>query len=250
MIENIKLEFFKLRHRKMYVTTLSMMGILFLWNLYAQKSSHSVLIGEQGWMGVFYNFATMNCILMPIEAAVISSKLVDIEHKGNTLKLLKTVQGSSNLFTSKLICAIIIAFFTVLIECLSIIALGFIGKYSNIPYSHLAYFMFYTFMIDITLILLQMILSFQYVNQMLAFVVAIIGSFLGFFSLFFNGITSKLVVWAYYGAMSPVNMDWDIDTRIVTFNWAEIHYLNIIILFLAFIFLYILGVNLFKSREE
>ena len=249
MINSIKLEFFKIRHRKVFISVICIMVFEFLWTLLAQ-SYKSTADSLQLWMELFYNVSSINCVIMPIFTAIIASKLVDIEHKGNTLKLLKTIQGKNNLFNSKFACGIIINCLALLIQSAFIIFIGCIYKYSNIPTGHFLYFIMYTLLINITLFLLQMILSFQFVNQMIAFFVAIAGSFLGLFSLFFGGLVSKIILWGYYGTLSPVRMNWTKSTRAVTFYWTQLPLYNLFILIIVFILLYILGVKLFKLKEE
>ena len=85
---------------------------------------------------------------------------------------------------------------------------------------------------------------------MIAFFIAIAGSFLGLFSLFFGGIVSKIILWGYYGTLSPVKMNWDKCTRIVQFYWAQIPVSDLLILITTFILLYLLGLKIFKLKEE
>lgn len=249
MIKDISLEFFKIKHRKVYTTIISIMFIGFLWALWAQtyKNADEPI---QNWMALFYNISTLNCVIMPILIAVTASKLVDIEHKGNTLKLLKTLEGGTRLFNAKFICGIIMMLFTIIIQGISILVLASINGYSDIPHGYLIYFLLYTLFINVTLFLLQMILSFQYVNQMISLVISIAGSFLGLFSLFFGGIISKIMFWGYYGLLSPVGMDWDANSRTVNYHWASIPLSSIIILILLFIILYIIGQKVFGLKEE
>lgn len=249
MIKNIKLEFFKIRHRKVYTTVIAVISATFLWALWAQDSA-TIYEASQGWMSLIYNFSTINCVIMPILTAIVASRLVDIEHKGNTLKLLKTLQGNSNLFNSKFICGILIMISAVLMQASSMLIIGLINNYDNIPYSYFAYYIFYTLSVTIVLFLIQMILSFQFINQMIAFVIAIAGSFLGLFSLFFGGIISKLIIWSYYGILSPVVLNWDINTRISSYSWSSISLSSLLIIFLAFIFIYVSGKKLFMLKEE
>ena len=248
MIKNIRLEFFKIHHRKVYISVFGIIFVTFLWALWSMNGE--TLNADQGWMALLYNFSTINCIIMPILTAIIASRLIDIEHKGCTLKLLKTLQGSSNLFNSKFICGIFIVIMAVLMQTISILIIGLLHKFNNIPYGYLAYYFLYTLTISIVLLLFQMILSFRFINQMIGFIAAITGSFLGLFSLFFNGIISKLFIWAYYGILCPAGLDWDKDTHISTYHWNSIPIFYILIIFSICIFLYIYGKKLFMLKEE
>ena len=249
MIKDISLEFFKINHRKVCLTILSIMFVTFLWALWAQTHK-SLNSAEQDWMALFYNISTLNCIVMPILIAVTASKLVDIEHKGNTLKLLKTLEGGCRLFNSKFICGILLMIFTTIIQGISMIALACINGYTSVPYGYFIYFILYTLLINVTLFLLQMILSFQFVNQMIALVISIAGSFLELFSLFFGGIISKIIFWGYYALLSPVRMDWNASSRAVNYYWAPIPLSGIITIILLLTILYVTGQKLFRLKEE
>lgn len=249
MIKNIQLEFFKIRNRKVYTSVFFIMSVTFFWALFAQGHK-STADPSQSWISLFYNISTINCIIMPILTAITASKLVDIEHKGNTLKLLKTLQGSSSLFNSKFVCGIFLMIFAAFIQTVSMLAIGFINGYTNIPLGYFLYFILYTLFVNVTMLLLQMILSFQFVNQMIAFVVAVGGSFLGLFSLFFGGSISKFILWGYYALLSPARLDWNAETRVSNYYWSSIPYSELAIMAAVFIVLYILGHKLFNLKEE
>lgn len=66
-----------------------------------------------GWMMALYNAPLMNAILIPTGIAVFASRIIDMEHKGNTWKLLETMQRKSDIYLGK----ILYGFAAILIFC-------------------------------------------------------------------------------------------------------------------------------------
>jgi hypothetical protein len=248
MITALLMEFYKVRRRKIGLTISMIIGVQALWILLATRNMDAHKL-SQGWMSCIYSFSQINCITMPIAAAVIASRLSDIEHKGTTFKLLKAIMPSNQLFIAKFLCGTFYMAIMVLLQIGTIIFTGYLrGFTQQFPLNYLGYFAVFTFLVNLTVVLLQFILSLLYINQMIAFIVAITGSFLGLYSLFFKNI-AKFVLWGYYGVLAPVGMNWDRATRKVDLYWASIPVGEILLLFITFIVLYIVGKKLFIEKE-
>lgn len=248
MITALSMEFYKIRRRKIGVTVAMMVAVQFMWALWANRNMNPHQL-SQGWMSCLYSFSQINCIMMPFIAAVVGSRLSDIEHKGNTLKLLKSIMPSSELFMSKFLCG---AFFMVITVILQIGIIIFIGNLKGFtqefPLGYFFYFALFTLLVNLALLLLQLILSLFFVNQMVGFIIAIAGTFLGLYSLFFKSVT-RFVLWGYYGLLSPVGMNWDKNTRVVDLYWTNIPYAELLILVMILALLYIIGKKLFIGKE-
>lgn len=248
MIKAVSMEFYKIRHRKVGLTVLVVIIVQLMYALWQMKykSSHQL---SQGWMDCIYSFATINCIIMPMLVAVIGSRLSDIEHKGNTFKLLKAIMPSRQLFAAKFLCG---SFYLLIAVLLQVGIMIFIGKQRGItqefPSGYFCYYGLFTFLVSLTLLLLQLILSLQFLNQMIGFCIAIGGTFLGLYSLFFEN-AAKYVLWGYYMLLSPVKMDWDKSTQIVNFYWSGVPLCEFFVLLISLALLYIIGKKLFIRKE-
>jgi hypothetical protein len=248
MIKALSMEFYKIRHRKLGLTILAVIIVQFIYALWQMKYKNSHEL-SQGWMDSIYSFATINCIIMPMLVAVIGSRLSDIEHKGNTFKLLMTVMPSKQLFISKILCGGFYLLISVLLQVVMMICIGSLrGITQEFPVGYFCYYGLFTFLVNLTLLLLQLILSLQFLNQMIAFCVAIGGTFLGLYSLFFEK-AGKYVLWAYYMVLSPARVDWDKSTRIVKFYWISIPLYEFFALLISLVLLYIIGKKLFMRKE-
>ncbi|NCB37071.1 MAG: ABC transporter permease, partial [Clostridia bacterium] len=97
------LEFEKIRHRKVWLIVSAMLLVQTLWSLWSVGRMDATELA-QGWMFFLYQFPLLNAIMMPVLAAVVASRLCDIEHKGHMLKLLHTVMPAGRLFNAKFLC--------------------------------------------------------------------------------------------------------------------------------------------------
>ena len=97
-----RVELYKGRHRKLGLVIAGFLLILLVWASYTH-SDMSAYDRAQGYKNLFFEIPIMNCILMPIMLAVIASRLCDMEIKGDTFKLLYTLENR-NFFTNLSIC--------------------------------------------------------------------------------------------------------------------------------------------------
>ena len=94
--------------------------------------------------------------MMPVVAAVVASRLSDVEHKGNTFKLLETVIPSGKLFDSKFICGATYLILTSLVQVIMIIMLGKLKNFTGAPpYALLGLYFLFTSAVNLTILLLQ-----------------------------------------------------------------------------------------------
>ena len=248
MIKALSMEFYKIRHRKIGLTVLAILVVQFITVAYSIKRMRPYEL-SQGWMGSILLLTQINCFFMPIAVAVIASRLSDIEHKGNTLKLLKAIMPSSQLFAAKFLCGTVYIVITVILQIGFIIFAGYLrGFPQEFPNSYFAYYFLVTLMVNLTLLLLQLIISLIFANQMISFIVAITGTLLGIFSMYIGSI-SKFVLWGYYCELSPVRMNWDKDTRIIDLYWINIPFGELSALVVIFILIYTIGKKLFVGKE-
>jgi len=204
----------------------------------------------QGWLFFLYQFPLLNSIMMPVIAAVVASRICDIEHKGQTIKLLNTLMPPQRLFAAKFLCGATYMLAASILQLVVIIAVGYIiGFKGNPPLDKLLYYLLFTTAVNLTVLLLQQVLSLQFKNQMVPLSVGIIGSFAGLFILYFPPSFARFILWGYYGVLMLVGMDWDRVTRITDFYYIPVNWAGFIILAVIFSAIYIIGRTLFMRKE-
>ncbi|WP_077609541.1 ABC transporter permease [Clostridium sp. Marseille-P2415] len=248
-MKELLIEFQKIRGRKIWLAAAALLGAQCLWGLWAFRNMDAHEL-SQGWERCLYHFPVLNAVMMPVIIAVIASRLCDVEHKGHTFKLLHTVMPAGKLFDAKFICGalhmIAVGFFQVIV----IIIFGNVKGFGEVlPVDKLFYHLLFTTAINLTLLVLQQVLSLLFANQMLPFTVGLIGSFAGLFSMFFPKGIQKCLLWGYYGILIQVGMNWDRDTRVTDFYSVPIDWTGFMLLGIMFAVIYIAGRMLFVRKE-
>ena len=144
--------------------------------------------------------------------AVLASRLWDMEIKGNTAKLLYTLQSRRCLFAGK-------AVFGVL-EVLLVTVLGRVHGYTEaFPTGQLCYLFVCTLAVDAMLFFGEFLLILWVGNPLSALCVGIVGALVGLFSAFMPPLASYFVPFGYYIPLSAYKVaNWDEATHTVTYS--------------------------------
>jgi hypothetical protein len=220
MIKLLSLEFKKCKRRGILLVLLFLFGIQMIYLLSDFKSDRGY---EQGWLQLFYYLPVLNSILLPTVCAVLASRIIDMEHKGNTLKFLETIVPKRKIFYAKVLVGFVYLLIFCCIQLLSTIAIGIWLDFPQIPaaYVFIKYFV-NTLLVCNILYLLQMILSLVFPNQAVSLSIGICGSMAGLFILFLPySVLYEVIPWGLFGATAFVRMDWDRATRFISFAYDE-----------------------------
>lgn len=249
MKEAIALEFYKTRRRRVWVIIAAMIFVQMLWSVWGvgRMDAHDL---SQGWMFFLYKLPLLNSIMMPVIAAVVASRLSDIEHKGQTFKLLKTVMPAGRLFDAKFICGALYLLAAVLLQIAVMVVTGCaVGFEGSPPFGKLFLYLLFTMAATLTILLLQQALSLLFANQMISLSVGLIGGLAGLFIMFFPQGLERFLLWGYYGVLMLVGMDWDAGTRIMNLHYMPVDWGGCVALAILFCALYVVGRTLFARKE-
>lgn len=213
----MNLEFFKAKRRPNYLILFVL--ALFYLIFFTADFSHSASIRMSGWAGLLYNLHVLNTLLTPVVLAVFASRIIDVEHRGHTAKLLETLVSRKRLFVWKLCYGTLGIFFFVFLEIMSLAVLTRIFLCPAFPYpSMIALSFFNLFACCLTVFLLHAALALAFPNQAITVIVGLLGALLGFLFLFLSTRTLYLTnPWSLFGALSPVQMLLDPETRQVSY---------------------------------
>lgn len=216
-IRELRAEQKKTRHRKVWLVPLGFFFFEVIWMLW-QLSSIKEEERITGYLMLFYQLPLMNTIILPTMISVIASRLCDMEIKGDTLKLLYTLQRPSSFFDCKFIAGIkYLLCFTIGHGILIPIA-GRIFHFGNpLKVSMLAAYLAVMLCTGMILSAIQQTLSLMSNSQIMPLAAGLAGSFLGLFSLFFPAPAARLIIWGYFAAFHCVKMNWDRQARITEF---------------------------------
>lgn len=223
----------KQRHKSHFIFVLFFIGVQFLWTFYVQRPTDYNDL-KQGYLSCFYFFPVLNTILYPIFIAVMASRLCDMEVKGDTLKLLYTLQKKSSFYDCKYLSGLLPIFFTILAEAFFIVLAGKYYHFQDtLSITMLLQLTLSTLLVSCALLSIQQVLSLLSQNQILPLLVGLLGSFLGLFSLFFPKAFARLVLFGYFSAFLKLENDWDEKTHIVTYYYRGFDW-KLLFIFLLF----------------
>lgn len=245
----LKIEWLKAQRRRIWLAPLIILAAQLAWGLYNYKNMQPAEL-VQGWASILYTFPLLNAMMMPILAAVTASRLIDVEHKGKTFKLLETLQRTETLYDAKFICAALYILLMILLQITVMLVFGLLRGFEGpIPWDKVALYALSTVLVTLTILLMQFLLSLLIENQLVGMIVGLIGAFAGLFALFFPAALQKAILWAYYGVLSGTAMDWDRETRAVDYYFMPYAWKSFIFMALVFAALYIVGRRLFVRKE-
>lgn len=243
------LEFYKCRRRKIFLVGLALILAQVFW----VGVSIVRMDGEdlrQGWMWLLYQLAMLDSIMLPLATAVITSRNCELEHKGNTMKLLETLTTPARLYNAKLAWGAILLAGLLILRTLLFLTIGYYKNFGGaIPWSEYARFTLVSWCVSMMLYLLQQGLSLRFAGQAVPLIVGLAGSFLGLMGLFFPVGVQRLLPWSYYGLLSFVEMHWDEATHVTEFFWRQPSALDVCC-FLAWTLAFlVIGRTIFVRKE-
>ena len=94
-----------------------------------------------------------------------------------------------------------------------------------------------------------LILSINFRNQFIPFITGIILGFLGFMAGFFPPVIMRVIPSSYYMLLSTIAMDWDVETRIVSYHYINFSISYFIILMILILCVFVFSNQYFKRKE-
>lgn len=245
-----KTEWMKVRYRKIGLTLAAFLVLITLWVMWAVHDAPMEQI-EDGYRMSFMQFPLIDTILMPTMIAMLASRLCDAEVKGDTLKLLCTMERKGRLFDMKLLMGAVYLALFVLAEIGVMLGIGkVLGYVRPVEAIHLAYFVIQIYLVSFVIYLFQQVLSFFFVNQIIPLASGLFGSFVGLFCWFFPGNPMrKLFIWGYYSLFCFINYEWDEKTRIITYYDVPFDTGSLVLLLVILVAGYMAGKSLLLRKE-
>ena len=243
-----KAETYKCRYRMLWAVPLGFLVILLLWN----GRTFTTLAPSERPMGyaiALYSLTLTNAIIIPIMVAVIASRLCDMEIKGNTLKLLFTLERPGTFYVIKYLSGLKYLVFFTAEETLAILLAGRIFDFTFPESSSIFWFHFLSVTaVGAAILGIQQLLSLLCDNQILPLIVGLGGTFLGFFSMFFPKNINMLILWGYFGIFSQGAVTSQGDSWVYYYTDFPIE------LFLGFLaatlLLFLAELYIFKKKRE
>lgn len=206
MMKIIGLELYKLRHKRLFLMVLLFLFVEIAWAFMATSMTISRNPDSAGWAPLIAMLSSMNGLFLPILSAICVSRICDMEHKGDTWKLLLTVSvNPGKIYGAKYITASIIMLWACILQVLAMASFGIIkGFEQSVPIFLLIQFLMGTMLTNVVIIALQQWISMAVKNQAFALSLGMVGGFIGLAADLFPSGIRKIFVWSYYTGLSPI----------------------------------------------
>lgn len=239
----------KTKRRHIWLIPFAFLVFDVLWSFWQLGTASSRDL-QSGYLMQYFHLQMMNVILLPVMITVLASRLCDMEIKGDTLKLLYTLQKRTVFYDCKYLAALKYLLLFVSGQGAMILGMGRLYHFKDaLKLPLLLEYLVVTFTVSAVLLCAQQFLSLYSDSQILPLVVGLSGSFLGLFSMFFPAPVACLIPWGYYARFSMAAMDWDPDTRISTYYEVPFPWKFFLLFLLSGIIIYMIG-RMIISRKE
>ena len=208
------LELYKLKHRKVFLTFLVILGVelLFVFSNYNNNKNFLSMVSDPAapaWEDLIIGPAAINGLFFPVLAAVIASRICDMEHKGNTWKLLEcNNQNRRSIWFCKFTIVSTLMMLAIFIQAFIIIAYGnSMGIVQPLPVRTLLGFVLGTAMITFVVVTIQVFFSLVCTNQLIPMSIGMIGALIGFISTLLPPGIRNILIWGNYAELMVLGQD-------------------------------------------
>lgn len=211
MMNAVRLEWYKLRRKRLLGMITLLLLVELAWAFMATSVSISRNPEHAGWESLIATVSSMNGLFLPILTAICVSRICDMEHKGNTWKLLRTVMVSpGQLYAAKFMTASIMGLWGCIFQVFSIFVFGMLNDFNPaVPVVLLTRFLLGTMITTLAIITLQLWISVAVKNQAFALSLGMIGGFIGLTADLLPSGLRRLLVWSYYSGLSPIAQSYE-----------------------------------------
>lgn len=212
MMKYLSLEFFKMRHRGIFLTILALVSTGLAWCTIPLKKQLAPMASDPSaasWEALIFSAIMMKGLIFSVIIAVTVCRVNDMEYKGNTWKLLESsAQTRESIWAVKFLSVFLLLALAQVLEGIYLLIYGAILHIAE-PFPLPAFLncFFGSLTVSAAIILLQQWISMTVENQLVAMATGILGSFIGLFGMFIPTAFRWPFIWTYYIALSPATYD-------------------------------------------
>ena len=209
-MNSFRCELHKAKRRHDFLICVLVSLVAFVWEY--QAAPKTAQEAATAYTSLLFTSTIMHAVIMPIAMAMLASRLWDVEIKGNTPKLLYTLQSRRSLFAAKSLLGIAEIFLITGIEMTLFAVNGHLQQYADVlPAGQIAYYLLCTVSVNIMLFFFEFLLTILLKNPLPAVCVGI--------AAFMPKGLSLFVPWGYYIPLSRYYIkDWSRDTHTVIYG--------------------------------
>lgn len=208
MIRVLKLEFYKIRRKKIGLMLLLLLAAEMMWAFMSTSVSISRNPDQAVWASILFTTSSLNGLFMPMMTAIVVSRLCDMEHKGSTWKLLGALDVSrGRLYAAKYGCAAVLLLLVAALQAMLMTAFGLTQGFTDkFPVEWMVRYIAGTTLVSLAAASVQQWISMTVRNQAFALCLGMLGSFVGLTGALFPEAVRQWLIWAHYLELGPVTL--------------------------------------------
>ncbi|WP_440896693.1 ABC transporter permease [Amphibacillus sp. Q70] len=250
MLKMLRLEFFKIRRKKIWLMMLLFLVVEMGWVFMSVTRSIANNPGDARWESIIYVVSSMNGLFLPILAAIVVSRICDMEHKGDTWKMLVVTNVKRRkLFSAKYMCANSLMLFVLIVQIAFIIFFGKLNNFSgSFPFHLLVSFLAGALITTMVITAIQQWMSLAIKNQAFALCLGMVGGFIGMTAAMFPSSVRHFFIWSYYLDLSPISYSYS-ESLGASYAQESLNMSLIISTLVMFVIFYLMG-RIHLNRQE
>lgn len=206
-MRTLSLEFAKLHRKRVWLIVLAMVASTLAWVYVGARQDGTG--SPDGWQSMLYAAPLMNSIFLSLLAAVVASRVADVDHEADAWKELLCLQRTASLLAGKLSCAVLIMACATALETAGIIAIGLAMGFPTMPGTPAwAVFFFSQLASCLGIVAIVGFIALRWENQFVSIATGLALSLAGLFSSFLPTVLQRLVPSGYFTLLSCTRIDW------------------------------------------
>lgn len=225
-MRTLALEFAKLHRKHVWLIVLAMVAATLVWVYVGARQEGAG--SPSGWQSMLYSAPLMNSIFLSLLAAVVASRVADVDHEADAWKELLCLQRTAPLLAGKLACAALIMLCATALETAGIMVIGQAMGFPDMPgASTWAVFLLSQLASCLGIVAIVGSIALRWENQFVSIATGLALSLAGLFSSFLLAVLQRLVPSGYFTLLSCTRIDWRASTSApvfyeMAFSWGDL----------------------------
>ena len=246
--QSCRLEFRKARRKYTWLLFLALLGINLAYMFWSVKRADTETLSF-AWEQTLFSVPLVNTLFLSVVMAILSSRTMDLEHKGGTWNLLQTLQSRHSIFLGKTLYGFLWVLLFGALQGISIIVIGKqLGFNGELPVSKVFAVVCGEIVSGMVVYQIGCLMALLFASQFAALSINLGGTLAGLFLMF---VTDRPVTpWSLLVALRVVDMMYQEGDASVPYEWFAAPASSWITAFLLFAVALILGMCLHAHMEE
>ena len=248
LLQSCRLEFRKAKGMHTWLLFLALLGINMAYLFWGMRQADAKTLST-AWEQTLFSVPLVNTLFLSVIMAILSSRTMDLEHKGSTWNLLQTMQSRQSIFLGKTLYGFVWTLLFCVLQGISITVIGkYLGFAGELPISKVLEVVCGEIVSGMVVYQIGCLLALLFSSQFAALSINLGGTLAGLFLMFVTDL--PVTPWSLLVALRVVDMKYQEGDASASYEWFSAPASSWIIAFLFFAVALILGMCLYAHMEE